>query len=143
MFHCTVRPGGAWGDGGLADLWRKEAGKGRGGEREATGLDRFQWNRRLGGAEGTCNGKRVERLIGGWGGQVRDLCPKRVLLGVSREPPGGEREAEGSARWKGMMSGGAGEKDGEVAEVRARARVRVRARAREEDGREKKERVTS
>jgi hypothetical protein len=42
-----------------------------------------------------------------------------------------------------MMSGGAGEKDGEVAEVRARARVRVRARAREEDGREKKERVTS
>jgi hypothetical protein len=49
--------------------------KGRGGEwEEATGLDRFQWNRRLGGAGGTCNGKRVfPRLIGGWGGQVRDL----------------------------------------------------------------------
>lgn len=53
-----------------------------------------------------------------------------------RESPGGEREAEGSARWKGMMSGGAGEKDedGEVGEVRAR--VRARARVDEEEGRE-------
>ena len=73
----------------------------------------------------------VERLIGGWGGQVRDLWPKRVLLGVSRELPGGEREAEaeGSARWEEMMSGGAGrDEDGEVGEVRARVRARARAR---------------
>src|ERR1700755_426790 len=31
MFHCTVRPSGAWGDGGLADLWSNEAEKERSG----------------------------------------------------------------------------------------------------------------
>jgi hypothetical protein len=85
--------------------------RGRGAEWEATGLDRFQWKRRLGGAEGTCNGKRVERLIGGWGGQVRDLCPKRALL------PRGEREAErgcvldgrDDVRRGGRKDGGRGE----------------------------------
>ncbi|SRR6266403_3029565 len=64
MFHSTVS---LW-CGGTADLRRKgEKGRrGRGGEWEATGLDRFQWNRRLGGAGGTCNGKRVERDAVDW-----------------------------------------------------------------------------
>jgi hypothetical protein len=38
----------------------KEGEKRAGGEVGEVGLDRFQWNRRLGGAGGTWNGKRVE-----------------------------------------------------------------------------------
>lgn len=74
MFHCTVRAGGGpeeTADLGTCGERRREGEVGEGSGRPP-GLDRFQWNRRLGGAEARVM-VRVERLIGGWGGQVRDL----------------------------------------------------------------------
>ena len=59
MFQCYCRSWWSGGDGGLADLWRKEAGRevevGQGSGRPP-GLDRFQWNRLIGWSQGTCNG---------------------------------------------------------------------------------------
>lgn len=72
--YFTVRRGGVLGEQricGLAEKGGREEGEV--GEGSGHRSRPFLMEQTIGWSGGTCNGKRVERLIGGWDGQVRDL----------------------------------------------------------------------
>src|SRR5258708_31662910 len=112
MLHCAVLDGGA--SGGRRTCGERRSGRRTGSEWAATGLDRFQWNRRLGGAGGTCNGKRWTGTKIDWRLERRSrlMAKTGAKTGVVRCGPrrsrGGEREAEGNCRWKGGCQAGRG-----------------------------------